>query len=89
VFACNPEGLSEVPDGVSFTKHPPHVLEVGSLGSAEVLVAMKTRYPAFAPDTADQLNVTGSATLVAPFDGLDSVGADNCVAAAFTVIETP
>jgi hypothetical protein len=66
--------MSEVTVGVSLATQL-HVLAVGSVGSAEALVAIKTRYPEVAPVTADQLRVGGTATPVAPLDGLDIEGA--------------
>jgi hypothetical protein len=81
VFAASPEGLSEFPDGVSFTTQL-HVSTVGSLGRAAVLVAIKTRYPDVAPDTAVQLRLTGRDTLLAPLPGDTSVGAGRFAASA-------
>ena len=51
-----------------------HVLAVGSVGNAAALVATSIRYDE-APLTALQLNVGDWLTPVAPFAGLDSVGA--------------
>ena len=69
-----------MPAGVSLITQPPQVLAVGSLVSADELVAIKTRYPAFAPATGDQLRVAGNPTFVAPFEGEPSVGAGNSAA---------
>jgi hypothetical protein len=82
-LASKPAGLSEVAKGASFATQL-HVLAVGSLGSAAALVAIKTRYPAFAPVTEVQLRLTGSATFVTPLVGDNRLGAGS--GAAPTVV---